>query len=171
MSGYVKNKVSSGWWIALSAFIKVRITLVFHTISQVTPRLEELQLFRLQQESKSFTGAIDQREQTLKNTSRERRKSGSSAIDEQPPAKWQKYTSQNKKLHKKENTQGLNLAEANDGEEKEGKVEKKVNERQMKDTKNTTSRLYKDQCTAFVSNLNITVSRTLNLLLFYFLFK
>ncbi|KAG4145696.1 hypothetical protein ERO13_D05G110000v2 [Gossypium hirsutum] len=127
-----------------------------HAVQKVTPRLEELQLFRLQQESKSFTGAIDQREQTLKNTSRERRKSGSSAIDEQPPAKWQKYTSQNKKLHKKENTQGLNLAEANDGEEKEGKVEKKVNERQMKDTKNTTSRLYKDQCTAFVSNLNIT---------------
>ncbi|PPR92373.1 hypothetical protein GOBAR_AA28295 [Gossypium barbadense] len=126
------------------------------TSSEVTPRLEELQLFRLQQESKSFTGATDQREETLKNTSRERRKSGSSAIDEQPPAKWQKYTSQNKKLHKKENTQGLNLAEANDGEEKEGKVEKKVNEKQMKDTKNTTSRLYKDQCTAFVSNLNIT---------------
>ncbi|MBA0807392.1 hypothetical protein Gohar_023199, partial [Gossypium harknessii] len=127
-----------------------------HAVQKVTPRLEELQLFRLQQESKSFTGAVDQREQTLKNTSRERRKSGSSAIDEQPPAKWQKYTSQNKKLHKKENTQGLNLAEANDGEEKEGKVEKKVNEKQMKDTKNTTSRLYKDQCTAFVSNLNIT---------------
>ncbi|KAE8655298.1 ATP-dependent Clp protease ATP-binding subunit ClpX-like [Hibiscus syriacus] len=127
---------------------------------KVTPRLEELQLFRLQQESKCFTGATDQREQTLKNTARalDKRKSGSSAIDDQSPAKRKKYTSQNKKLHKKENTQRLNLAEVKDGEEEKGKVEEQVNEKHIKDT-NPKSRLYTDQCTAFVSNMSITVRR------------
>ncbi|KAE8711206.1 hypothetical protein F3Y22_tig00110300pilonHSYRG00004 [Hibiscus syriacus] len=127
-----------------------------HAEQKVTPRLEELQLFRLQQESKCLTGATDQREQTLKNTVREKRKSGSSAIDDHSPAKQQKHTSQNKKLHKRENTQGLNLTEVNDGEEKKGKVEEQVNEKQMKDTNPTKPRIYTDQCTAFVSNLSIT---------------
>ncbi|GMI81903.1 EMBRYO DEFECTIVE 140 [Hibiscus trionum] len=127
-----------------------------HAEQKVTPRLEELQLFRLQQESKCLTGATDQRVQTLKNTAREKRKSSSSAIDNQSPPKQQKYTSQNKKPHAKENTQGLNLAEVNDGEEKKGKVEEQVNEKQMKDSKPAKSRLYTDQCTAFVSNMNIT---------------
>ncbi|KAK8584620.1 hypothetical protein V6N13_138577 [Hibiscus sabdariffa] len=126
-----------------------------HAEQKVTPRLEELQLFRLLQESKCFTGATDQRVQTLKNTAREKRKSSSSAIDDQSTAKQQKYTSQNKILHEKENTQGLNLAEVNDGEEKKGKVEEQVNEKQMKDNP-TKSRLYTDQCTAFVSNMSIT---------------
>ncbi|KAE8688795.1 hypothetical protein F3Y22_tig00110956pilonHSYRG00244 [Hibiscus syriacus] len=116
-----------------------------HAEKKVTPRLEEMQLSRLQQESKCFTEATDQREQTLKNTAREKRKS----------AKRQKHTSQNKKLHKKENTQGLTLAEVKDGEEKRGKAEEQVNEKQMKDTNPTKSRLYTDQCTAFVSNMSI----------------
>ncbi|KAE8700797.1 hypothetical protein F3Y22_tig00110556pilonHSYRG00772 [Hibiscus syriacus] len=127
-----------------------------HADKKVTPRLEELQLFRLQQESKCFTRATDHRELTLKNTAREKRKSGSSAIDDQSPAKQQKYNSQNKKLHEKENTQGLNLAEVKDGEEKKGKAEEQVNEKQMKNTNPTKSRVYTDQCTAFVSNMSIT---------------
>ncbi|KAK8581397.1 hypothetical protein V6N12_071622 [Hibiscus sabdariffa] len=126
-----------------------------HAEQKVASRLEELQLFRLQQESKCFTGATDQRVQTLKNTAREKRKSSSSAIDDQSTAKQRKYTSQNKKLHEKENTQGLNLAEVNDGEEKKGKVEEQVNEKLMKDNP-TKSRLYTDRCTAFVSNMSIT---------------
>ncbi|XVF26386.1 hypothetical protein REPUB_Repub14bG0011500 [Reevesia pubescens] len=129
-----------------------------HAVQKVTPRLEELQLFRLQQESKSFTEAADQIEQTLKKTAREKRKSGSSAIDEQSPAERQKNASQNrKKLHEKEYSQGLSLAEANDEEEKKGKFEKQVNEQQMKGINpSKKTRSYTDQCTAFVSNLNIT---------------
>ncbi|XWS20670.1 hypothetical protein CRYUN_Cryun31cG0122800 [Craigia yunnanensis] len=126
-----------------------------YAVLKVSPRLEELQLFRLQQEYKSFTEATDQREQTLKKTAREKRKSGLSAIDEQSPGKQQKNTSQNQKnLHEKKNTRGQNLAEANDVEEREGKVEKQVNEQQMKDNNLSKTRLYTDQCTAFVSNLN-----------------
>ncbi|XVE91288.1 hypothetical protein DITRI_Ditri20bG0141400 [Diplodiscus trichospermus] len=126
-----------------------------HAVQKVMPRLEELQLFRLQLESKSFPEATDQREQTLKKTTREKRKSDSSAIDEQSPAKRQKNTSQSqKKIHEKKNTEGQNLAEANDVEERKGKVGKQVNEPQMKDTKPSKTRLYTDKCTAFVSNLN-----------------
>ncbi|KAK6263531.1 hypothetical protein SCA6_018965 [Theobroma cacao] len=126
-----------------------------HALQKVTPRLKELQLFRLQQESKSVIEATDKREKTSQKTAREKRKSGSSAIDEQSPAKRQKNTSQyQKKLHERENTQGKNVAEANDGEGKKGKVDKPVNEQQMKDTGPGKTRLYTDQCTAFISNLD-----------------
>ncbi|PPS16520.1 hypothetical protein GOBAR_AA04048 [Gossypium barbadense] len=113
-----------------------------HAVQKVMPRLEELRLFRLVQESKSLTEVTDQREQPLKETAREKRKSGSIAIDEQSPAKRQKSTQNQKKLHEKENTRGLKLAEANDG-------------KLVKDTYSSKTRLYTDQCTAFVSNLNI----------------
>ncbi|XVF26447.1 hypothetical protein REPUB_Repub14bG0017600 [Reevesia pubescens] len=127
-----------------------------HAAQKVTPRLEELQLFRLQQESKSFTEAADQIELTLKKTAHDKRKSGSSAIDEQSPAKRQKNTYPNqKKLHTKENTQGLNIAEANDRVEKKGNIEKQVNVQRMKGTNPSKTR-YTDQCTVFVSNLDIT---------------
>lgn len=117
-------------------------------------------MFRLQQESKSVIEATDKREKTSQKTAREKRKSGSSAIDEQSPAKRQKNTSQyQKKLHEKENTQGKNVAEANDGEGKKGKVDKPVNEQQMKDTGPGKTRLYTDQCTAFISNLDYKASR------------
>ena len=44
--------------------------------------------------------------------------------------------------------------EANDVEERKGKVESQVNEQQMKDTNGSKTRLYTDQCIAFVSNFN-----------------
>ncbi|KAH1047865.1 hypothetical protein J1N35_038649 [Gossypium stocksii] len=126
-----------------------------HAVQKVMPRLEELRLFRLEQESKSLTEVTDQTEQPLKKTASEKRKLGSIAIDDQSPAKRQKSTQNQKKLHEKENTRGLKLAEANDGEEKKGKVEEQVNEQLVKDTYSSKTRLYTDQCTAFVSNLNI----------------
>ncbi|TYH48865.1 hypothetical protein ES332_D10G097000v1 [Gossypium tomentosum] len=126
-----------------------------HAVQKVMPRLEELQLFRLEQESKSLTEVTDKRERPLKKTASEKRKSGSIAIDEQSPAKRQKSTQNQKKLHEKENTRGLKLAEANGGEEKKGKVEEQVNEQLVKDTYSSKTRLYTDQCTAFASNLNI----------------
>nr|KJB70772.1 hypothetical protein B456_011G090800 [Gossypium raimondii] len=126
-----------------------------HAVQKVMPRLEELQLFRLEQESKSLTEVTNQRERPLKKTASEKRKLGSIAIDEQSPAKRQKSTQNQKKLHEKENTRGLKLAEANDGEEKKGKVEEQVNEQLVKDTYSSKTRLYTDQCTAFASNLNI----------------
>ncbi|KAL1077358.1 hypothetical protein V6Z11_D10G090500 [Gossypium hirsutum] len=126
-----------------------------HAVQKVMPRLEELQLFRLEQESKSLTEVTDKRERPLKKTASEKRKSGSITIDEQSPAKRQKSTQNQKKLHEKENTRGLKLAEANGGEEKKGKVEEQVNEQLVKDTYSSKTRLYTDQCTAFASNLNI----------------
>ncbi|XP_022723455.1 squamous cell carcinoma antigen recognized by T-cells 3 isoform X6 [Durio zibethinus] len=126
-----------------------------YAVEKVTPRLEELQLFRLQQESKSFSEATYQREQNLKKTVREKRKSGLSTIDEQSPAKRQKNTSQSpKNLHEEKDTQRQNLAEANVRKEQKGKVEKQVNELLMKDTNPSKTRLYTDQCTAFLSNLS-----------------
>ncbi|XVF75100.1 hypothetical protein PTKIN_Ptkin13bG0160900 [Pterospermum kingtungense] len=126
-----------------------------HAVQKVTPRLEELQLFRLQQESKFFAEATDKREQNLNKMTGERRKSGLTPIDEQSPAKRHKNTSQNqKKLNEKKSTQGQSLAKANVSEEKKGKVEKQVKEQQMKGTNPSKTRSYADQCTAFLSNLS-----------------
>ncbi|OMO65610.1 hypothetical protein COLO4_31114 [Corchorus olitorius] len=123
-------------------------------VQKVTPRLEELRLFRLQEESKSLTEATDQREQAHKKAGREKRKSGPSTNDEQSPAKRQKSSSKNQmKLHEKKKTEGKKSAEANDGEERKVEAQKQVGEQQMKDTDPHKTRvIYTDECTAFVKD-------------------
>ena len=67
-----------------------------HAVQNVTPRLGELQLFKLQ-ESKSIAASTDQIENPHKKNALEKRKSSSTRTDEQTPAKWQKDTAQNPK--------------------------------------------------------------------------
>ncbi|GFY94665.1 similar to EMBRYO DEFECTIVE 140 [Actinidia rufa] len=67
-----------------------------HAVQKVTPRLENLHLFRLQQESINNGVATNQRESSSKKISREKRKQGSNIADEQPTAKRRKDTAPNK---------------------------------------------------------------------------
>ncbi|PSS00319.1 Squamous cell carcinoma antigen recognized by T-cells 3 like [Actinidia chinensis var. chinensis] len=111
---------------------------------QVTPRLEELQLFRLQQESINNGVVTNQRESSSKKISREKRKQGSNIADEQPTAKRQKGTAPNKmKGHGEDKVQENNSLERN-----------KIETFQVHDGKGGNSHgKYTDQCTAFISNL------------------
>ncbi|XP_041010443.1 squamous cell carcinoma antigen recognized by T-cells 3-like isoform X2 [Juglans microcarpa x Juglans regia] len=125
-----------------------------HAVQKVTPRLEELQLFRLQQESKS----IVERENPLKKNAREKRKPGSDLIQEQSLAKRQKDAAQtSKKLYGKDKAQDSNLVEPNKVKEINAEVENEnsKNEQQMKDAMTGKTKVYKDQCTAFISNINL----------------
>ncbi|KAL5789204.1 hypothetical protein ACOSQ2_004092 [Xanthoceras sorbifolium] len=129
-----------------------------HAVQKVTPRLEELQLFRLQQESVAHPESVDQKEHSLKKTGREKRKPGSNISNEQSPAKRQKSTAQGpKKVHEKEKEEVQNLADVNEAEETKSKVEKpeRANEPQIKDSVPGKRKGYTDECTAFISNINL----------------
>ena len=86
----------------------------FVSWSQVTPRLEELQLFKLQQETKYISSATDQKEISVKKNVREKRKPVSEISDEQSPAKRQKDSAKNlKEVDGKHNAQVKNSGESN----------------------------------------------------------
>ncbi|THG04523.1 hypothetical protein TEA_010714 [Camellia sinensis var. sinensis] len=61
-----------------------------HAIQKVTPRLEELQMFRLQQENKSIGTMANQRETLSKKIAREKRKQRPNIADEQRTTKRKK---------------------------------------------------------------------------------
>jgi len=123
-------------------------------VQKLTPRLEELQLFRLQQESKSVGLITNQRENISKKNTPEKRKQGSNVADEQPKAKRQKNTAPDVRKAKGEDkvrensleTKRVENAQVNDG---------KSSSARGKETKDLPPEKpkYKDQCTAFVSNL------------------
>ncbi|KAA8536632.1 hypothetical protein F0562_029110 [Nyssa sinensis] len=132
-----------------------------HAAQKVTPRLEELQLFRLQQESKNITASTDQKDNSFNKNVREKRKLTSNATDEQPSAKRQKEAAQNpRKAYGKDKAHMKNSAEANkvenvivhDGKPDSGK------ENETKDLISEKPKKYNDQCTAFISNLGFQVN-------------
>ncbi|KAF7142436.1 hypothetical protein RHSIM_Rhsim05G0118000 [Rhododendron simsii] len=135
-------------------------------IQKLTPRLEELQLFRLQPESKNVGLMTNQRENVSKRNTPEKRKQGSNVGDEQPKAKRQKNTAPDMRKAKGEDksrekssveTKRLENTQVNDG---------KSSSAHGKETKDLTpvKLKYKDQCTAFVSNLGYQASCQLPLL-------
>ncbi|XP_076911634.1 uncharacterized protein LOC143569659 [Bidens hawaiensis] len=101
-----------------------------HALHKVSPRLQELQLFRLQQESKNVTSSIVDKDDPAKKVKGEKRKSSSdaAAANEESPAKKQKVKANDKTSVKVENT---------------------------RDPAPERLKQYTDQCTAFVSNLNL----------------
>ncbi|XP_024039783.1 squamous cell carcinoma antigen recognized by T-cells 3 isoform X2 [Citrus clementina] len=126
------------------------------TGSEVTPRLEELRLFRSQQESKSLPESADQKEHSVKKTGREKRKSDSNISYEQSPAKRQKHAPQKpKKVHDKEKRQVQNLAEENEGRETKQTVEEQPKKQPIKDAVPGRTKGFTDECTAFLSNINL----------------
>lgn len=86
---------------------------------------------------------------------RDKRKQPSDAADEQYPAKRQKDAApKQKKVHGKD-YEVLNLAEQHEGEEKKAKGAKPDLENEMKEPVPEKTKVYADQCTAFVSNLHL----------------
>ncbi|XP_052192955.1 uncharacterized protein LOC127801673 isoform X2 [Diospyros lotus] len=126
-----------------------------YALQKVTPRLEELQLFRLQQESKNIDTINNLREPS-KKSARERKRQGQNIADEQPTAKRQRDTVSNITKARERDKAPEDLVEAN-------KIESfpvhdvktsTIHEKEKKDFIPEKHK-YNDQCTAFISNLSL----------------
>ncbi|KAJ1385724.1 RNA-binding domain superfamily [Sesbania bispinosa] len=117
----------------------------------VTPRLEELRLFRIQQESKT----AEESENNPKRSVRDKRKLGPDITDEQSPAKRQRDAGRNPKKAPDENkyqVQNSSQVTEMEGINEKNKIsDDNLNERQFTLGKN---KAYSDQYTAFISNLH-----------------
>lgn len=126
-------------------------------VQKVTPRLEELKLFRLQQESKNTGPVNNKKEAVSTKISSEKRKQGPNSADEQPSAKRQKdTTSDTRKVRGKDKAKDKKSLETNKAKDlqehnvKSGGANGKVNSDVAYDKP-----AYSDKCTAFVSNLSL----------------
>lgn len=125
-----------------------------HALQKVTPRLEELRLFRIQEESKGAAAPTDQRENDTKKKAHGKRNTDSN-FTEQPPAKRQKAAAQKpNKIHGKDKPQAQSSGEPNKMEDVNAKPES-MSEVQVENTVRAKTKVYTDQCTAFVSNLSL----------------
>lgn len=124
-----------------------------HAIQKVTPRLEELKLYRIQQETKAST---DQSEVSGKKIAREKRKGGSTATDKESPAKRQKQTAQTQKkgYEDKDQLQKYEVNEAQEAKIDLEKTDSAPDEKQMKGSDVVRTKGYTDQCTVFISNIH-----------------
>lgn len=127
-------------------------------MSQVTPRLEELQLFKLQ-EAKNVGVSADDRDNSSRKNVREKRKPVSNLIEEQSPAKRHKDKAKNVKITSDggkglaKDTVKVNNTKPDVAATKPASGSQKEN----KDVPSGKPPQYNDQCTAFVSNLNLKV--------------
>ncbi|KAI4296137.1 hypothetical protein L6164_036120 [Bauhinia variegata] len=124
-----------------------------HAFQKVTPRLEELQLFRVQQESKS----TEEKEVHPKRNAHDKRKMGSDITDEQSPAKRRRDALRNPKKAPEESKVQV---EKFSQETKVEQVDEKVKESDNITEQSTLekNREFSDQCTAFISNLPFTAT-------------
>lgn len=150
-------KLNDNWMGRISAHNRVGLLICFlrSVFPQVTPRLEELRLFRLQQESKS----VEESENNPRRNVRDKRKLGSDLADEQSPAKRKKDASRKvTKAHEDMKYQVKNSPQATKVEganQKKGKSDDNPSEQKLIVGKH---RAYSDQCTAFISNIHHTVN-------------
>ncbi|KAL5171320.1 Squamous cell carcinoma antigen recognized by T-cells 3 [Glycine soja] len=120
----------------------------------VTPRLEELKLFRIQQESKT----AEESEKNPKRNAREKRKLGSDITEEQYPTKRFRDVGNPKKAPEENKYQLQNTSQVTKVEGanwKNTKIDDNPSEQQFNHEKN---RAYSDQCTVFISNLHPTAN-------------
>ncbi|CAN4108217.1 unnamed protein product [Withania somnifera] len=128
-------------------------------VKKVAPRLEELQLFRIQ-EAKNVGVSADDRDNSSRKNVREKRKPVSNLIEEQSPAKRHKDKAKNIKTSSEDvkgqakDTVKVNNTKPDVAASKPASGSKKVN----KDVPSRKPPQYNDQCTAFVSNLNLKVT-------------
>ncbi|CAM8973392.1 unnamed protein product [Rhodiola kirilowii] len=127
---------------------------------KVAPRLEELRLFKLQQDSKSSAVSTDQTQVLNKKALREKRKpADSDSANEQPSAKKKKGADQ--RLIKGDGnnvSQSTKDVELNRGGGKEVNVVQSSTTKPDEDIKKHTqpkAKVFEDKCTAFISNLNV----------------
>lgn len=126
----------------------------------MTPRLAELQLFRLQQDSKYVAVSTDQTDMSSK-VKEKKRKPVPGVNSEESPAKRQKGTTQNlKKPDNSDKNQLKSSVVVDEKEHSEAQVSKpeRENDVETKALSITKSRHYNDKCTAFISNLNLKAS-------------
>lgn len=124
-----------------------------HAIQKVTPRLEELKLYRIHQETKAST---DQSEVSGKKIAREKRKGGSTATGKESPAKRQKQTAQTQKkgYEDKDQLQKYEVNEAQEAQIDLEKTDSAPDEKQVKGSDVVRTKGYTDQCTVFISNIH-----------------
>lgn len=121
---------------------------------QVTPRLQELQLFRLQQEEKIAGPPTNERENSSGKNIREKRKPTSNLINEHSPEKRHKNMMQNlKKTNENDKGQARPSMEESKAAELDENKLKHVGS-QEKENSSKKPLPFDDQCTAFISNLN-----------------
>ncbi|XP_022940021.1 squamous cell carcinoma antigen recognized by T-cells 3 [Cucurbita moschata] len=118
-----------------------------HAARKVNPRLEELKSYKLQ---------MDESENPAKPSEHGKRKLGGDAPDVESPAKRLKDAAHGPK---KVNEKGKAQLQSLDGQTGNSKAKAKkpddTSDQQMKDFVQEKGKVYNDQCTAFVSNLNL----------------
>lgn len=140
----------------------------------MVPRLEELQLYRLQQESKSAAAPAAPKEDPPAKNSSQKRKLGTRVTELQPQSKRQKNTAQKTKELGK--IAGENDADHKSNEAIDAELNDASNVSTFPDTvkPDTTNEqigdhlseggkplVYTDQCTAFVSSLSLQANCSL----------
>ncbi|KAJ3681419.1 hypothetical protein LUZ60_015908 [Juncus effusus] len=136
-------------------------------LKKVKPRLNELMIFKAQQESKSKT-EFNQPAKTKKNNNINNsplKRKQTEITSKPPPAKKRKENAPKNKKNETENHQPMEIEiekETEKGKEKEKEKEKenekekeKIKEKEKEEEKETKETKYKDQCTAFISNLHL----------------
>uniref|UniRef100_A0A1J3I6W5 Squamous cell carcinoma antigen recognized by T-cells 3 n=1 Tax=Noccaea caerulescens TaxID=107243 RepID=A0A1J3I6W5_NOCCA len=123
-----------------------------HAVQKVTPRLEELRLIRLQQESTPVKPPAGLKENNPQKSTREKRKAGPNA-EEESLAKRQK--SKGQKMNDVD-AEGKSAAVPNTKNAKAETGEGAVsNKDETEDAKPGKPKIYTDECTAFLSNLSV----------------
>ncbi|PIA47022.1 hypothetical protein AQUCO_01400024v1 [Aquilegia coerulea] len=124
-----------------------------HAARKVTPRLEELQLFRLQQESKMGVASVAQKEDPVSKQTPQKRKLSARSTDEHPTSKKQKGTAhgQTRSFEKETSQKSTEVKVVGSDQPKPDKPET-IKEQQTKPS--APREIYTDQCTVFLSNLS-----------------
>ena len=117
-------------------------------------------MFSLQQESKAVATSGEAKGHSYQKSSCEKRKPSSNLSEDQTPPKRQKEKRKSyKKGSKKDHDKEQDVSGTNKTEETEINFDKRENSnvKLKKDSMNEKAK-YRDQCTAFISNLSLTVS-------------
>ncbi|VVA96931.1 unnamed protein product [Arabis nemorensis] len=123
-----------------------------HAVQKVTPRLEELRLIRLQQESTPVKPQASLKEQNPQKNAREKRKAGPNA-EEESLAKRQKRKSQKVNEGDAEG-QSATVPHTENVKAENGKAAD-LNKEETEDGKPVKPKVFTDECTAFLSNLSV----------------
>ncbi|KAI3936901.1 hypothetical protein MKW92_024138 [Papaver armeniacum] len=121
-----------------------------HAVKKVTPRLEELQLYKQQQEARLVAESVPRGDDNPAKKPSQKRKTGVRQTDEQPTLKRQKGAAENPVQATETETEKA-VVSTNSQNNKNGTLKGQ----QTKPSAN--KELYKDQCTAFLSNLHLQV--------------
>ncbi|CAN1352407.1 Squamous cell carcinoma antigen recognized by T-cells 3 [Linum perenne] len=129
-----------------------------HAVQKVTPRLEELQFYKIQQELKPSAITTGLKENPVKKNAYEKRKGGSNITDEQSPAKRKKTTTQTQKREQDMvQHRAPDKAHGDEIDELKDNMQNAASDpvKRMTDSGSGRVKLYTDQCTIFISNLNL----------------